>query len=87
MADHTLKELAKNEGLDYTTIRLAIVYGRHDHKIQGITHLFLAIAQQIMPFMMTKPKVQHSYSNARKVPYFVKFSCIINDWNFLIPRP
>lgn len=71
MADQTLRRLAKTEGLDYTTIRLAIVYGRHDHKIQGITHLFFAVANQTMPFMMTKPKVKHSYSNARKVPFFV----------------
>ena len=71
MAEKTLEQLRKTVSLDYTSIRLAIVYGDHDHKIQGFHRLFFSIADQAMPFLFTKKNVVHSYSNSRKLPYFV----------------
>jgi nucleoside-diphosphate-sugar epimerase len=71
MAEKTLEQLKETVGLDYTSIRLAIVYGDHDHKIQGFHRLFFSIADQAMPFLFTKKNVVHSYSNSRKLPYFV----------------
>lgn len=71
MAEETIKHMYKTVGLDYTCIRLAIVYGEHDHKIQGFHRLFFAIANESMPVMFTKKKVMHSYSNAIKLPYFI----------------
>ena len=71
MAEETLKFMHHTAGLDYTTIRLAIVYGEHDHKIQGFHRLFFTIADESMPLFFTKKKVLHSYSNANKFPYFV----------------
>ncbi len=71
MAENTLQYMFKNEGLDYSCVRLAIVYGDHDHKIQGFHRLFFSIADESMPFLFTKKGTYHSYSNARKLPYFV----------------
>ena len=71
MIEMTLKHMHKVEGLDYTMIRLGIVYGQHDHKIQGVNRLLFSIVDQGMPFMLTKKGVRHSYSNANIVPYFV----------------
>lgn len=71
MAELTLKEMGQNQGLDYTNIRLAVVYGEHDHKIRGFQRLFFSIANEAMLFMLTKPGAMHSYSNANKAPYFV----------------
>jgi len=72
MAEMTLKHMHEKYGLQYTLIRMAIVYGAHDHKIQGINRLLFNIVDRAMPFMLTKKKgVLHSYSNASKVPYFV----------------
>ncbi|MCF8057191.1 MAG: NAD-dependent epimerase/dehydratase [Desulfocapsa sp.] len=71
MAEETLKYMHKTAGLDYTTIRLAIVYGEHDHKIQGFHRLFFSIADESMPLLFTKKNILHSYSNANKFPYFV----------------
>lgn len=71
MAELTLKRMAENEGLDYTCIRLAIVYGAHDHKIQGFHRLFFSIADEAMPVLFTKKHTLHSYSNARKLPFFI----------------
>ncbi len=72
MTELTLKHMHEKYGLQYTLIRLAIVYGAHDHKIQGINRLLFNIVDRAMPFMLTKKKgVLHSYSNASKVPYFV----------------
>jgi nucleoside-diphosphate-sugar epimerase len=71
MAEKTLQYMHKTAGLDYTCIRLAIVYGEHDHKIQGFHRLFFSVADESMPVMFTKKLVQHSYSNANKFPYFV----------------
>lgn len=71
MSERTLKHMGKHQGLDYTVVRLAIVYGEHDHKIQGFHRLFFTIADESMPFLFTKKGIQHSYTNANKLPYFV----------------
>ncbi len=72
MTEMSLKHMHEKYGLQYTLIRLSIVYGAHDHKIQGINRLLFNIVDRAMPFMLTKRKgVLHSYSNANKVPYFI----------------
>jgi len=71
MSERTLRHMGKHQGLDYTVVRLAIVYGEHDHKIQGFHRLFFTIADEAMPFLITRKGVQHSYTNANKLPYFV----------------
>jgi nucleoside-diphosphate-sugar epimerase len=72
MTEMTLRKMHEKHGLRYTLIRLGIVYGAHDHKIQGINRLLFNIIDRAMPFMLTKKKgVLHSYSNASKVPYFI----------------
>lgn len=71
MAELTLNRMAEQEGLDYTCIRLAIVYGAHDHKIQGFHRLFFSIADESMPVLFTRKNTLHSYSNARKLPFFI----------------
>ena len=71
MAELTLNRMAEREGLDYTCIRLAIVYGAHDHKIQGFHRLFFSIADESMPVLFTRKNILHSYSNARKLPFFI----------------
>ena len=71
MAEQTLRYMAENNGLDYTILRLAVVYGSHDHKIQGFHRLLFSIADKSMPFMFTKKGVIHSYSSSRKLPYLI----------------
>jgi len=71
MVEKSLLHMHKEIGLDFSSIRLAIVYGDHDHKIQGFHRLFFSIADQSMPFLFTSRGVSHSYSNSRKVPYLV----------------
>jgi len=71
MAEKTLKHLFQQEGLDYTLVRLAAVYGNHDHKIQGIHRMLFSVADESMPVLFTKKGVLHSYSNCRKLPYFI----------------
>ena len=71
MSERTLRYMGEKEGLDYTVIRLAIVYGEHDHKIQGFHRLFFTIADESMPCLFTRKGVKHSYTNANKLPYFV----------------
>jgi nucleoside-diphosphate-sugar epimerase len=71
MSERTMRYMGANQGLDYTVIRLAIVYGEHDHKIQGFHRLFFTIADESMPCLFTKKGVAHSYTNANKLPYFV----------------
>ena len=71
LAEKTLQYMHDSQGLDYTTIRLAVVYGKHDHKIQGFQRLLFSIADQSMPFMLSKPGVRHSYSNTKKISPFV----------------
>jgi len=93
MAELTLEHLRETRGLDYTTIRLGIVYGAHDHKIQGFHRLFFAIADRSMPVLFTRENALHSYSNAGKLPYFVahalenraEFSG--QTYNFVDPNP
>jgi len=72
MAELSLKHLRETQQLDYTIIRLPVVYGTHDHKIQGFHRLLYAIVSQSMPLMFTHDRVMHSYANARKLPYFVQ---------------
>jgi len=71
LAEKTLQYMHETQGLDYTIARLAVVYGKHDHKIQGFQRLLFSIADQSMPFMLSKPGVLHSYSNTKKIPLFV----------------
>ena len=71
MAETTLKLMADKEGLDFSCVRLAIVYGAHDHKIQGFHRLLFSIADESMPVLFTKKKTLHSYTNGRKLPYFI----------------
>lgn len=93
MAELTLEHLAKTRGLDYTTVRLSIVYGKHDHKIQGFHRLLYSIADQAMPILLTRKKAMHSYSNARKISPFVHH--LLNNreefsgqaYNFADPEP
>jgi GlcNAc-P-P-Und epimerase len=71
MAETTLNLMAEKEGLDFSCVRLAIVYGAHDHKIQGFHRLFFSIADESMPMLFTQKNTLHSYTNARKLPYFI----------------
>ncbi|MEW6594997.1 MAG: NAD-dependent epimerase/dehydratase family protein [Thermodesulfobacteriota bacterium] len=71
MAELALRELAEKRGLDYTCIRLGIVYGEHDHKIQGFQRLLFSVADRAMVALFTRRGALHSYSNARKLPHFV----------------
>ena len=71
MAEKTIQLMAETEGLDYSCVRLAIVYGAHDHKIQGFHRLLFSIADESMPVLFTKKDTLHSYSNAKKLPYFI----------------
>jgi len=73
MAELTLKHLHDTEGLDYTNIRLGVVYGKHDHKIQGFHRMLFSIVDQSMVLMLTKPGIMHSYSNTKKIPPFVHY--------------
>jgi len=47
MAEQTLKYMHETMGLDYTAIRLGVVYGKHDHKIQGFQLLFFSIMNRV----------------------------------------
>jgi nucleoside-diphosphate-sugar epimerase len=93
MAERTLEYMGDTMGLDYTIIRVAIVYGEHDHKIQGFHRLLFSIADESMPFLFTRRKVEHSYSNANKLPCFVhhilthreEFSC--QTYHFIDKKP
>lgn len=73
MAEMTLKHLYETKGLDCTIIRLGVVYGKHDHKIQGFHRMLFTILNRAMPFMLTKRGVMHSYSNTKKIPPFVHY--------------
>jgi len=93
MAEMSLKYLRHTMGLDYTCIRLGIVYGTHDHKIQGFHRLFFAIVDRSMPMLFTSRGAMHSYSNARKLPYFVAHALENREefsgktYNFVDPNP
>jgi nucleoside-diphosphate-sugar epimerase len=71
MAEMTLNYLHENHGLDCTIIRLGVVYGKHDHKIQGFQRLLFSIASQSMMFLLTRSGVKHSYTHTEKIPPFV----------------
>ncbi len=71
MAEKTLEYLHTTRGLDYTIIRPSVVYGKHDHKIQGFQRLLFAVAAQSMMFLLTRPGVKHSYTSTKEIPYFV----------------
>lgn len=71
MTEATLDLMAKENDLDYTCIRLAIVYGAHDHKIQGFHRLLFSVADEAIPVLFTQKNTLHSYTNARKVPHFI----------------
>jgi nucleoside-diphosphate-sugar epimerase len=71
MAEQTLRYMAEHYGLDYSVIRLATVYGAHDHKIQGFHRMIFCIADKSMPFIFTKKGAMHSYSSSRKLPYLI----------------
>ncbi len=71
MAETTLKLMAERHGLDYSCIRLGIVYGTHDHKVQGFHRLLFSVADESMPVLFTRRNTLHSYSNAYKIPHFV----------------
>lgn len=71
MAEETLRFMGQNEGLDYSCIRLGVVYGNHDHKIQGFQRMLFTLADESMPFLFTKKGVRHSYSNSRKLAFLI----------------
>jgi nucleoside-diphosphate-sugar epimerase len=71
MAEETLRFMAANKGLDYSCIRLGVVYGNHDHKVQGFQRMLFSIADESMPFLFTKKGTLHSYSNSRKIAYLI----------------
>ena len=73
MAERTLKHLHETRGLDYTNVKLAVVYGKHDHKIQGFHRLLYTIVSQAMMFMLTGKGVKHSYTCTKKIPPFVHY--------------
>ncbi len=93
MAEQTLRHMADHQGLDYTVIRLAVVYGSHDHKIQGFQRLLFSIADESMPFMFTKKGILHSYSSSRKLPYLIHHMLNNrqefggNTYHFVDPEP
>jgi GlcNAc-P-P-Und epimerase len=73
MAEKTLHHLHETSGLDFTIVKLAVVYGKHDHKIQGFHRLLFTIAKQAMPFLLTCRDAMHSYTSSRKIPPFVHY--------------
>jgi nucleoside-diphosphate-sugar epimerase len=93
MAELTLEHMHRTKGLDYTTIRLAIVYGAHDHKIQGFQRLFFSLVDRSMPVLLTSRDSVHSYTNAEKLPDFVSHVLANRSefsgqtYNFVDPEP
>ncbi len=93
MTEQTLKHMHESKGLDYTNIRLGVVYGKHDHKIQGFHRLFFSIMNQSMLVMLTRKGVRHSYTHAKKLPPFIHY--ILDhraefsgqSYNFVDPEP
>ncbi len=93
LAERTLEHMARSEGLDYTNIRLAIVYGAHDHKIQGFHRLLFSVVDRSLPVLITSRRAMHSYTNAAKLPAFVshvlehRASCSGRTFHFVDPEP
>lgn len=93
LAEQTLKHMHETMGLDYTVIRLGVVYGKHDHKIQGFQRLFFSIMNRAMLVILTKKGVCHSYTHAKKLPPFIHY--ILDNraefsgqiYNFVDPEP
>ncbi|MDJ0623772.1 MAG: NAD-dependent epimerase/dehydratase family protein [Desulfocapsaceae bacterium] len=73
MTELTLEHLHRHYGLDYTIVRLGIVYGKHDYKIKGLHRLLFSIAAGTLPVILTRRGVFHSYTNLRKIPLFVEY--------------
>lgn len=73
MAEKTLQHLHETRGLDYTIIKLGIVYGKHDHKIQGFHKMLYTIAKPAMQFLFTSKGILHSYTHTKKIPPFVHY--------------
>ena len=71
MAELSLQHFQETRGLDYTIVRLGVVYGKYDHKIQGFHRLLFSVIDREMPVMFTRSGVLHSYTNAAKLPFFV----------------
>ncbi|MEM9176759.1 MAG: NAD-dependent epimerase/dehydratase family protein, partial [Myxococcota bacterium] len=71
IAERAIETLGKRHGLDYTIVRLGIVYGSHDHKIRGFHRLLYSLVEGALPFLPTRRGARHSYTNARKLPAFV----------------
>ncbi len=72
MTELTLEHLHEYYGLDYTIVRLGIVYGKHDYKIKGLHRLLFSVAAGTLPVLLTRRGVSHSYTNLRKIPFFVE---------------
>jgi nucleoside-diphosphate-sugar epimerase len=93
MAEQTLKHMHETMGLDYTAIRLGVVYGKHDHKIQGFQRLFFSIMNRAMLVMLTEKGVRHSYTHAKKLPPFIHYildhraEFSGHTYNFVDPEP
>ncbi len=93
LAELALEHMREAKGLDFTIIRLAVVYGTHDHKIQGFHRLLFSIADGSMPALLTTRDSMHSYTNARKLPGFVAHVLDHRDefsgetYHFIDPAP
>lgn len=72
MTELSLEYLHEQFGLDYTIVRLGIVYGKHDYKIKGFHRLLFSVAAGTLPVLLTRRGVSHSYTNLRKIPLFVE---------------
>ena len=73
MTEKTLRHLHETRGLDYTIIKLGVVYGKHDHKIQGFHQMLFTVAKQAMMFMLTGKGIMHSYTSTKKIPPFIHY--------------
>jgi dTDP-4-dehydrorhamnose reductase len=73
MTEKTLQHLHETKGLDYTIIKLGVVYGKHDHKIQGFQRMLFTLARQAMVFLLTTKGAMHSYTSTKKIPPFVHY--------------
>ncbi len=71
IAERAIEHLHQTRGLDYTAIRLGVVYGAHDHKIQGFHRLLFSLVDDAMPVLLTHRESAHTYSNSEKLPDFV----------------
>lgn len=93
MVEQTLKHMRETMGLDYTVVRLGVVYGKHDHKIQGFQRLFFSIMNRAMLVMLTNKGVCHSYTHAKKLPPFIHYILDHREefsgqtYNFVDPEP